>query len=210
MKLKVYNQKGKEVEEMTVSESVFNLKRNDDLIHQVFVAITANQRQNLAHTKTRGERAGSGIKPWKQKGTGRARVGSVRTPVWRKGGIVFGPRNDRNYKQKINKKMTAQAVAMVLSGKLKDKEIKVVDKLEMTEKKTQATAKLIANLKIEGKILFSFNQKEKEERIYSRNIKGVTNILTEQLNVASMLRNKYLVLSKESVEFLDKKYKVTK
>ena len=106
--------------------------------------------------------------------------------------------------------MTAQAVAMVLSGKLKDKEIKVVDKLEMTEKKTQATAKLIANLKIEGKILFSFNQKEKEERIYSRNIKGVTNILTEQLNVASMLRNKYLVLSKESVEFLDKKYKVTK
>ncbi len=206
MKLKVYNKAGKEIEEIVVSESVFGLKRNDDLIHQVFVAITANQRQTLAHTKTRGERAGSGIKPWKQKGTGRARVGSVRTPIWRKGGIVFGPRNDRNYKQKVNKKMTVQAIRMVLSGKLKDREIKIVDKLELTTKKTQEMVKLMSNLKIQGKTLFSFTLKEKDLRIYSRNIAGVTKIFTEQLNVVAMLKSKYLVMSKESIKFLDQKY----
>ncbi len=206
MKLKVYNQKGKEVEEMVVSDKVFGLKRNDDLIHQVFVAIAANQRQNLAHTKTRGERAGSGIKPWKQKGTGRARVGSVRTPLWKKGGVVFGPRNDRNYKQKINKKMTAQAIMMVLSGKLKDQEIKVVDKLELKEKKTQEVVRLMNNLKIQGKALFSFVLKEKDLKMYTRNIAGVTNILTEQLNVVAMLKSKYMVMSKASIKFLNQKY----
>src|SRR3989339_2196997 len=119
MKIEVYNLAGKKIEDIEASDAVFGLPGNDELLHQVYVAISANQRQVLAHTKTRGERAGSGKKPWRQKGTGRARVGSVRTPVWKKGGVVFGPRKDRNFSQKINQKMKAQAIRMVLAEKLK-------------------------------------------------------------------------------------------
>lgn len=206
MKLNVYNKAGEKTEELNVSESVFGLKRNDDLIHQVFVSIRANQRQPLAHTKTRGERAGSGAKPWKQKGTGRARVGSVRSPIWKKGGIVFGPRKDRNYKKKINKKTKSKAITMVLSGKVEEKELRVIDKLDLVEKKTKEMSRLIENLKIKGKILMAFTLEEKDLRICSRNINRITNTLTNQLSVADMLRNKYVVMTKDSVKFLEKKY----
>lgn len=207
MKLAVYNLEGKKMEDMEVSEAVFGVKKNDDLVKQAFVAIQANRRQVLAHTKTRGERAGSGIKPWRQKGTGRARVGSVRTPVWRGGGIVFGPRKDRNFSQKMNKKMNVQAIKAVLSAKLKDEEIKVIDKLETKEKKTREMADMIKNLKLSARILMAFSKDEKDLRIASRNIDKVENIMTDQLNVADMLKNKYLVMSKESVKFLEEKYK---
>lgn len=206
-KAKVFNSKGEKVKEIELADTVFSLKRNDDLIHQVFVALSANERQVLAHTKTRGERAGSGIKPWKQKGTGRARVGSVRTPVWKKGGVVFGPRKDRNFKQKINKKSNDRAIAMTLSGKLKDEEIIIIDKLETKNRKTKEMAEMIKNLKISGKILIAFMNEEKEQIISAKNMKNVKNIFTDQLNVLDMLNNKYLLLSEESVKELEKKYK---
>ncbi|HHE45889.1 MAG TPA: 50S ribosomal protein L4 [Candidatus Moranbacteria bacterium] len=210
MKLSVYNKEGKEIKKIAVADDVFGLKKNDDLVHQVFVSIMSNRRIVLAHTKTRGERAGSGIKPWKQKGTGRARVGSVRTPIWKKGSVVFGPRKNRNYKKKINKKMKAKAVATVLSGKLKDGELKVLEKLELTNKKTREMARLINNLKIKGKTLIAFEEKERDLRAYSRNVKELDNILVEQLNVADMLNHKYLLMTKDSVKFLEKKYKKNK
>lgn len=210
MELGIYNKEGKEIEKLIVADDVFGLERNDDLVHQVFVSIMSNRRVALAHTKTRGERSGSGIKPWKQKGTGRARVGSVRTPIWKKGGVVFGPRKDRNYKKKINKKMKAKAIATVLSGKLKDSELKVLEKLELNNKKTKEMARLISNLKLKGKMLMAFEEKERNSRIYSRNIKGLDNILVEQLNVADMLNHKYLLMTKDSVKFLEKKYKGNK
>lgn len=205
-KIKVYNLAGKEVEEMSVSDVVFGAPKNDDLVHQIVVAMDANKRQVLADTKTRGERAGSGIKPWKQKGTGRARVGSRRTPLWKKGGVVFGPTNDRNYKQKINKKMNQKAIATVLSGKLKDKELFVVDALNFSEKKTKEAALVMSNLKITGKTLWAFSDAEKELRMVSKNLAKVENILTGQLNVLDMLKNKNLVMSKESVKYLEEKY----
>ena len=204
--VKIHNLEGKEIEELELSDSVFAVPANDDLIHQVAMIIYGNQRTPLAHTKNRGDRAGSGIKPWKQKGTGRARVGSVRTPTWRKGGVAFGPRSDRNYKRKINSKMNAKAITMVLSGKLKDSELIVVDKLELKEKKTKEMASVLSNLKLKGRILMAFSDKEKELRISSRNIDKVENILAVQLNVLDMLNNKYLVMSKESVKMLEEKY----
>jgi len=207
MKIAVYNQEGKKVEDMEVSDAVFAVKRNDDLVKQVFVAASANSRQVLAHTKTRGERAGSGIKPWRQKGTGRARVGSVRTPVWRGGGVVFGPRKDRNFSQKVNKKMNVQAIKTVLSAKAKDEEIKIIDKLETKEKKTKEMAAVLKNLKITAKTLIAFSKDEKDLRIVSRNIEKTNNIMTDQLNVKDMLNNKYLVMSKASVKLLEEKYK---
>lgn len=206
MKVKVYNLEGKETEEMEISDSVFGLKKNDELVYQVFVSISANIRQALAHTKNRGERAGSGIKPWRQKGTGRARAGSVRSPIWKKGGVAFGPRSDRNYEKKINKKVNAKAIAIVLSGKLKDDELRVIDKLELAQNKTKLMARALDNLKIKGKTLIAYFGKEKELRIAGRNIDKVSNILTEQLNVLDMLNNKNILMSKDSVKFLEKKY----
>lgn len=205
-KINIYNLDGKVVSEMTVSDIVFGVKKNDALVHQVFTAIESNQRQVIADTKTRGERAGSGIKPWRQKGTGRARVGSVRTPLWKKGGVVFGPNNDRNFKKNVNKKMNQKAIVTVLSAKLKDGEIFVVEKLEFAEKKTKKVAEALKNLNLKGKTLVAFSDAEKDYRTASRNVKGVENILSSQLNVLDMLRSKNLLLSKESVEYLDKKY----
>jgi large subunit ribosomal protein L4 len=206
MEIKVYNLEGKEIEELKLSDSVFGLPVNADLVHQVAVAITGNIRQVLAHTKTRGERAGSGKKPWKQKGTGRARVGSVRTPVWRKGGVAFGPRNDRNFKKKVNKKMNAKAIAMVMSGKVKDNELIVVDSLELKNKKTKEIASALTKLKIKGRTLIAYCEKEKDMRVASRNISKVENTMTSQLNVLDMLNNKYLIMSKESIKYLEGKY----
>lgn len=207
MKIAIQNQEGKQIEEIEVSEAVFGVPRNDELVHQVMVAISSNNRQVIADTKTRGERAGSGIKPWKQKGTGRARVGSVRTPLWKKGGVVFGPNNDRNFKKKINKKMNQKAITIVLSAKLKDGEIIVVDKFEFKNKKTKEVAKTVSGLKIKGKTLMAFSDNEKDLRAASRNIEKMENILTSQLNVLDMLSNKNLLLTKESIMYLNEKYK---
>jgi len=204
--IKVYNLAGKEVEKMKVSDALFALPQNDDLIHQVYVSISGNKRQNLADTKTRGERRGSGRKPWKQKGTGRARVGSVRTPLWKKGGVAFGPNSDRNFKKKINQKMKGKAIAMVISGKAKAGEIIVVDKLELVERKTKKMLEALKNLKIAGSALISFSSNERELRITSRNINKVENILTSQLNVFDMLNSQYLIMSKESIDYLENKY----
>lgn len=206
MEIAVYNKEGKEIEKIELSDAVFGVEKNDELIHQAMVAIQSNQRQVLAHTKNRGDRAGSGIKPWKQKGTGRARVGSVRNPAWKKGGVAFGPRNDRNFTKKINKKMNAKAIMMVLSAKLKDKEIIILDKFDLKEKKTKAVADILKNLKISARTLISFSKEEKELRLASRNIKKVENILTDQLNVLEMLKNKFLLMSKDSVKYLEEKY----
>jgi large subunit ribosomal protein L4 len=209
-KVATYNLEGKELEKMDLSDQVFSLPKNDDLVHQVAIAIAGNRRLNLAHTKTRGERAGSGIKPWRQKGTGRARVGSVRTPVWKKGGIVFGPRSERNYSKKINKKMNARAIAIVLSGKLQDKMIFVIDKLELGERKTKKMAEAIKKLKIKGRTLMAFSSKEKDVMIASRNIAKFENIPVDQLNVLDMLNNKNILISKESILYLEKKYSPSK
>jgi large subunit ribosomal protein L4 len=206
MKMKVYNLEGDKVEEMELSDSVFGLSKNDDLVHQVATTLYGNKRIAISHTKTRGERAGSGRKPWKQKGTGRARVGSVRTPIWKKGGIVFGPRSDRNYKKKINNKMNAKAIMAVLSGKVRDNELVVIDKLAFPEQKTKEVSKALENLKIMGKTLIVFNDKERSQVLASRNIKSVENILSNELNVLDMLNNKNLLISKESIREIEKKY----
>lgn len=195
------------MEQLKLADSVFGLSANDDLVHQVYVGLMGNKRQVVADTKTRGERAGSGIKPWRQKGTGRARVGSVRTPVWRKGGVVFGPKSDQNFKKKINRKMNAKALITVLSGKLKDEELVIVDKLDLSEKKTKKMAEAIKKLDIKGSILLSFSDSEKEMIRTSQNLPKVKNTFTSQLNVLDILNKKNLVMSKESVKYLESKYK---
>lgn len=205
--IEVKNLAGEKVEDLNLNPDVFGLKVNEQLVHQVYVCHMANSREVLAHTKNRGERAGSGIKPWKQKGTGRARVGQVRSPIWRKGGVVFGPTNDRNYSKKINFKMNQLAIKMTLSGKIADKEMVVVDTLAVSGNKTKSMAQALEKLKGDkGSTLIVFEKGEKDNARSSKNLVKVTNAQVEKLNIVEMLNHKYLVLSKQSVKYLEDKY----
>jgi large subunit ribosomal protein L4 len=206
-KAKVYNIKGENAGEIKLSEEVFGLPMNSELLQQAYVAIQGNQRKVIAHTKNRGERHGSGKKPWKQKGTGNARVGSVRTPVWRGGGIIFGPTKDRNFKKDINKKMMRKAILIALGAKVKSGALVILDKIELAEKKTKKFSEIINNLKVKGTSLIGFSKEEKDLQIYSRNLKKICNILTSNLNVLDIMNNKNLILSKDSIKYLEEKYK---
>ncbi len=207
IKFPVYNLKGEKVKDIELSEEVFGLKKNDALLHQVYVSQYANRRTVLAHTQDRAERAGSGRKPWRQKGTGRARVGSVRSPIWRKGGIIFGPTKDRNFTKDVPKKMKQKALALALSGKLADKELFLVESLALKEAKTKLMSEALKKLKIRGSALIGFSEKEKESKRASRNLPKVSNIDAKNLNVFDVLNSKHLVLSEEGVKVLENKYK---
>lgn len=206
MKVVVKDLAGKEIEKMDISADVFGVKVDDELISQVYTAQYANKRHSKAHTKKRGEIRGSTRKPWKQKGTGRARTGSVKNPLWRSGGIIFGPRSNRNYSRKINKKVARLAVLMVLSGKLNDGELSVIDSYKLKENKTKFMAKAVSNLKLAGKILTTFSEKSSKYIRATNNLKDVENIDIKNLNVFDMLNSKYLVMDKDSVKFLEEKY----
>jgi len=146
METQIYNQKGKSVGKMELPESIFGVPWNGDLVHQVVTAMQANSRTPIAHTKTRGEVRGGGRKPWKQKGTGRARHGSSRSPIWVGGGVTHGPRNDKSYDQKINKKMKAKALYTVLSEKLRKGQILFLEELNLKNIKTKDAVSVIKDL----------------------------------------------------------------
>ena len=207
MKIEVKNLAGKVVEEMEINSDVFGVKVDEEILSQVYTSQYANKRRVTAHTKTRGEVRGSTKKPWKQKGTGRARTGSVKNPLWRSGGTIFGPRSNRNYSQKINKKVARLAVLMALSGKIADSKLIVLDSYELKENKTRLMAKAVEKLKLQGKKLFVFNDNNKKYIQAVRNLKDVQSISLKSLNVFDMLNRKYLIMDKESVKFLEKKYK---
>jgi large subunit ribosomal protein L4 len=146
MEAKIYNQEGKEAGSLKLPENIFGVKWNSDLVHQTVTSMKSNARQNIAHTKTRGEVAGGGKKPWRQKGTGRARHGSTRSPIWVGGGIAHGPRNDKDYGRKINRKMKAKALFTVLSKKYKDGEILFINELKLSEAKAKSALAVLKNL----------------------------------------------------------------
>ncbi len=206
LKVEVKKLSGERLEDLDLNQDVFGVEIKDELVHQVYVAQASNRRQVIAHTKTRGERTGTGKKPWKQKGTGRARVGTASNPIWRKGGVAFGPRNDRNFKKKINKKMNQSATKMVLSGKLKDKELIVLSDSNFSQKKTKEAKELLNKLEVKGTVLWAFDKKELDNQVVSRNLEGVKNIFVDQVNVYDMLNAKYLIITKEGIKNLEEKY----
>ncbi|MCD6270926.1 50S ribosomal protein L4 [bacterium] len=206
MKVKVYNQKGEEVGTANLPKEIFEREINPDLVHQVAVSMMANQRKAWAHTKDRGEVRGGGRKPWPQKGTGRARHGSIRSPIWVGGGVAHGPRKEKKYKKKIPKKMKRQALFCVLSGKLKDKELFVLDQLELKEPKTKLMAEVIKNLREKllkkGRVLIALPQKNETIERATRNLPNVDTIEARNLNVLDLLNHKYLILLKDSVKVI--------
>src|SRR4030042_4700895 len=207
IKFPVYNLKGEKVKDIELSESVFGAGANDALLHQVYVSQHANRRKILAHTKDRSERAGSGKKPWRQKGTGRARVGSVRSPIWRKGGIIFGPTKERSFKKDIPKKMNQKAISIALSSKAKDKELVLMDSLKLKDLKTKLMKEAIDNLKLKGNILFGFAKDERQTKRAVRNLERGKNIEVENLNIFDILNQKFLVISEKGIEAIESRYK---
>ena len=205
MLIKVYNQEGKEVGQTQLPAEVFGLPMNNDLVHQAVVAQMANSRQVLAHAKDRSEVSGGGKKPWRQKGTVRARHGSIRSPIWRGGGVTFGPTNNRNFSKKINKKMKRKALLMSLSGKAKDNEIIVLDELKIDEPKTKLAAKILDDLaKIKkdvrkGALVLMAEKNENAIRAI-RNIPKLETIGSKSLNIVDVLKYKYLIMTKDGIE----------
>ncbi len=206
MKVDVKDLAGKVVETLELKSKAFNVDVNENLLHQVYVAQYANQRHSKAHTKTRGEIQGSTKKPWKQKGTGRARTGDVKNPIWRSGGTVFGPRSNRNYSQKINKKEARLATIMALVSKIKEDQLVVVRDYNLKEVKASLMAKVVDKLKLAGKTLMVFDKDGKKYMRASQNLSQISNLDVEKLNVLDILNNKYIVVNEAGMKFLDKKY----
>lgn len=203
----VYNQKGEQVKEIKVSPAVFNVKLNSKVLHQVIVAMAANQREILAHTKTKGEVRGGGKKPWRQKGTGRARHGSTRSPIWKGGGITFGPRNTRSFKQKINKKMRQKATLMALSERFRNELITVVDNFEMKDIKTKEFKNILNSLKLKSSILVIVDKFNAEIVKSLNNLPKVEAIRANSLNAQAILKYKNLLITEPAIEIIEKIFK---
>lgn len=203
---KVYNQEGKEVSEIELNEAIFGLPWNADLIHQAVRVAFANKRQVLASTKTRAEVRGGGRKPWRQKGTGRARHGSIRSPLWRGGGVTFGPTTERNFKLKINKKMARKAFLTALSGKIRDNEILILDDLKLSLPKTKEMTKVISNFpQIKSGLLIMLDLNENVKRA-AKNLSNLEIINIDNLDIFNVFKYQYLIFTKSGIEFLNKKY----
>ena len=204
-KIDVYNVEGKKVSDVELKEEIFGIEPNETVVHNVLVNYLANQRQGTQSTKTRAEVRGGGKKPWKQRGTGRARQGSIRAPRWIKGGIALGPK-PRSYKYRVNKKEKQLAIRSLLSAKVLDNELTVVDKLEVEEAKTKVMAKALTDLKVEGKALIILADRNDNVLRSSRNIEGVKTIELNTINVFDLLNCNKLVLPLDTVKKLEEVY----
>ncbi|MCX6753938.1 MAG: 50S ribosomal protein L4 [Candidatus Nomurabacteria bacterium] len=215
METQIYNQKGKSVGKLELPESIFGLPWNGDLVHQVVTAMQANARTPVAHTKDRSDVRGGGRKPWKQKGTGRARHGSSRSPIWSGGGVTHGPRNDKSYEQKINKKMKAKALYTVLSEKLRKGQIIFLEELNLKNIKTKDAVAVIKDLSalkgfekmVGGKkpnIYVSVPAKGDVLKKSFANIKTVEVDEVRNMNPVDLLAFRYIIISQptESIAFL--------
>ncbi len=207
-RVNTYNTKGEKVGTTILPPAIFDVKINSDLVHQAVVTQLANSRKNLAHTKDRSEVRGGGIKPWRQKGTGRARHGSIRSPLWRGGGITFGPSKDKVFERKINKKMKRKALFMVLTSKVKDDELILLDALELKEPKTKLMAEILENIFKDKKksVVLVIPKKDENINRASRNISYAKMLLADSLNVLDLLSFKYLLMPKEAVKTIEKVY----
>jgi len=201
MKVNTYDQTGKEIGQTLLPKEIFGVKMNFDVVHQVVVSQTANRRRVIAHTKGRGEVRGGGKKPWRQKGTGRARHGSTRSPIWKGGGVTFGPTKGRVFKKKINKKIKRKALLMVLSAKAQGNLIILVDKLKLEKAKTSLMAKILKKLPCkEQSSLIVLPGTDKNIVLAARNLARSRAVQAKDLNVLDLLNSKYLILPKESIK----------
>lgn len=216
METKVYNLQGEEVGKIDLPESIFGLPWNASLVKQAVLAQQANSRNNVANTKGRGEVSGGGKKPWRQKGTGRARHGSIRSPIWVGGGVTHGPTNERNFSVKINKNMRRKALLVSLSAKMRDNEIVVLDTLDLAGTKTKDAVKVFKELakskdfpgmtERKGRTLVALPSHDEPAIRSMRNMSYVASQETRNLNVVDLLSYKYVVFPKDSIKVLQETF----
>ena len=204
-KVDVYDIKGKKVSDIELNDKVFGIEPNENIVHSVLMNYLANQRQGTQSTKTRSEVRGGGRKPWRQKGTGRARQGSIRAPQWIKGGIALGPK-PRSYRYTVNKKEKRLAIRSVLSSKVLENKLTIDDKLELKEIKTKSMVKALDSLKLQGKTLLVLPEKNLNVQASTNNIKDAKVILANTINVYDLLRYTNLVLTLDTVKKLEEVY----
>ncbi len=206
MKVDTYNQKGEKMGTTLLPKEIFDVKMNFDLVHQVSVSQMANRRKVIAHTKTRAEVRGGGKKPWRQKGTGRARHGSIRSPIWRGGGVTFGPTKERVFKKEIPKKMRKKALFMVLSAKVKDNSLLILDKIVLEKPKTKLIAEIMKKLPVKGTCLIALPQIEEGIIRAVNNLPKTQTIETRNLNCLDLLSFKYLIMPKEAIKVIEETF----
>ena len=203
MLVNTYDQNRKKTGQTRLPSEIFALKMNPDLVHQVVVSQMANRRKVIAHTKDRGEVRGGGKKPWRQKGTGRARHGSIRSPLWKGGGVTFGPTKERNFKKIIPQKMRRKALFMVLSSKAKDNFLILVDKLNLEQPKTKLMAEILNKLPCRNQSgLIALPKVDKNIITAARNLPTFNACQAKDLNVLDLLSFKYLIMPKEAIKVI--------
>lgn len=206
MVVHIFNIQNDKVGTIDLPDRIFNVRWNPDLVHQALVAQLANRREPWAHAKGRAEVRGGGRKPWRQKGTGRARHGSIRSPLWKGGGVTFGPTKEKKFTKKINKKMKQLAIFSIFSKKMKDNELKVIDKFDIASNKTKEWYKTLKNLvDLRSKTLLIPSLANNIHKSIA-NIKNVEAISSHSLNVYDLLKNKNIILEKEAIKEIEKHY----
>jgi large subunit ribosomal protein L4 len=207
MQVKLYQQTGEEIGTTELPSAFFEVPMNADLVHQVVQAQIANARHPIAHTKGRAEVRGGGRKPWRQKGTGRARHASIRSPIWKGGGVAFGPTKERNFSRRINKKMVRMALAMVFSSKAKDGELFLLDHLAFSEPKTKlGVAMLQKFITPRSSVVVITPQKDRRVERVLRNIPRTEVIAADSVNVRDMLAHRSIMMSRDAIPVLEKLY----
>jgi large subunit ribosomal protein L4 len=203
LKVAVYNQEGKKVKDTELNESIFGIEPNNQAIFDMVLLQRASWRQGTHKVKNRTEVKGGGKKPWRQKGTGRARQGSIRAPQWRGGGVVFGPNTNRNYKLKMNKKVRQLALKSALSQKVIDEEMMVLDNIAFDAPKTKDMVKVLDNLEANRKTLIVMDEVTDNVALSARNIPGVKVINSKGLNVYDILDSTKLVITEEAIKAVE-------
>ena len=207
LKIKVYNSEGKENGEVKLDPKVFDIKVNPVVVQQVVEAHIANKRTVLAHTKVMSDVRGGGKKPWRQKGTGRARHGSSRSPIWKGGGVTFGPRKNRNFSKKVNKKVKVKALFMVLSDKFKNDKLTIIDEIKLENRKTKDLLKIVKNIKLDSKkVVIGLGKKDVNVQDSAKNIENVRVMPADSFNVYTLLKHENLVLTKAALEKISKHF----
>lgn len=202
-KIDVYDINGKKVKELELNEAVFGIEPNEAVVHSVLVNFLANQRQGTQSTKTRSEVSGGGRKPWRQKGTGNARQGSIRAPHFVGGGVVFGPTTERNYTKKQNRKERRLALKSALTYKARENGIVVVENIELSSSKTKDFIKLLEDLKVTGKTLIVVKELTDNLILASRNLSNVKVIESHEINTYDVLNYNNVVITEEAVKMLE-------
>ena len=204
IKIPVYNQNREKVEEIELPKEIFGVKMNRDLVHQVVASQIANRRKKIACVKDRSQVRGGGRKPWRQKGTGRARHGSRRSPIWKGGGVTFGPTKERVYKKDIPKKMQRKALMMVLTAKAENNLLLILDKITLKKVKTKLMAEIMKKLLIDkGSCLIALSRTEKDIIRTVNNLPKIQTIEDRNLNCLDLLSFKYLIILKESIKVIE-------